>query len=202
VGVVVPTNVLIFPANVTTGSGGQDTSGGGTALTPAQRNVQQVVTESFRRYFSHAGIGVVVYSHFLPSVERAVSEGAIKPDEANAGPNDDGRVALRFANLVGALEYVTIDVTDYKYDAIARTVNFNVSVQRCTTEGATDTGTPLALVAKPAIGTATADLPVYRQERAAVDNAARAVADETFQDLYPQIAQMVAGHEARMNSHK
>jgi hypothetical protein len=196
--VIVPTNVLEFPATVTSGNGGDDTSGG-SALTPEMRQVQDIVTDAFRDYMHRAGIGIVTYNRLLPSVQRGVAEGTIKADDAVAGPGDDPRNALRFALLNGASEYVTIDVTNYKYDVNSRTVNFNVSVQRCTTEAE---GMPLGTVAKPAVGTAQADIPPYRQEDVAVENAASAVAEETFQDLYPQVAELMAGREARANRAK
>jgi len=177
----VPRDVLIFPATVD--SGGGDAA---TANSPVARALP-MVTEAFRNYLSRNGIGVVVYSKRLPSIERAVAEGQVKAEEAAAGPGDDPRNALRFAQTVGAQEYLTVEVQNYKYDANTRTATFNVSVYRNSSE---DNGAPLSTVAKPAVGTAPAEMMPNRQEASAVSHAADQVAEECFQDLYPKIAQL------------
>jgi len=176
----VPRDVLIFPATV-------DSAGGEAAANSPASRALPMVTEAFRNYLSHSGIGVVVYSKRLPSIERAVAEGQVKAEEAAAGPGDDPRNALRFAQTVGAQEYLTVEVQNYKYDANTRTATFNVSVYRNSSE---DNGAPLSTVAKPAVGTAPADMMPNRQEASAVTHAADQVAEECFQDLYPKIAQL------------
>ena len=187
--VEIPRDVLIFPANISTGSGD---SAAAAQLTPTQKQAQDIVTNAFREYLSRAEIGVVVYNKRLPSVQRAVSEG-LKAEDAAAGPGDDDRKALRFAQVVGAAEYVTLDVTNYKYDPATRTASFNVNVFRNSVE---DDGAPLATIAKPASAAAPADVAVPRQEGSALARAAAQVAEETFQDLYPQVASLKAAKEA------
>jgi hypothetical protein len=191
--VVIPRDVLIFPATISGGSGDSATAAGQTS---SQKQAQDIVTNAFREYLSRAEIGVVVYNKRLPSVQRAVAEG-LKAEDAAAGPGDDDRKALRFAQVVGAAEYITLDVTNYKYDPATRTASFNVNVFRNSVE---DNGAPLATIAKPASGTAPADVAVPRQEGSAVARAAAQVAEETFQDLYPQVASLKAAKEAKANS--
>lgn len=190
--VILPRDVLIFPANVSSGAGDTATA----PLTPTQKQAQDIVTNAFREYLSRAEIGVVVYSRRLPSVQRAVAEG-LKAEDAATGPGDDDRKALKFAQVVGAAEYITLDVTNYKYDAATRTASFNVNVFRNSVE---DNGAPLATIAKPASGVAPADVAVPRQEGSALARAAAQVAEETFQDLYPQVASLKAAKEAKASS--
>jgi hypothetical protein len=129
-------------------------------------------------------------------VQRAVSEG-LKAEDAATGPGDDERKALRFAEVVGAAEYITLDITNYKYDPATRNASFNVNVFRNSVE---ENGAPLATIAKPAAGSAPADVAVPRQEGSAVARAAAQVAEETFQDLYPQVASLKAAKEAKAKS--
>src|SRR4051812_9806498 len=68
--VEIPRDVLIFPANISTGSG--DTTPA-AQQTNAQKQAQEIVTNAFREHLSRADIGVLVYSRRLPSVQRAVS---------------------------------------------------------------------------------------------------------------------------------
>ena len=74
-----PASVLLFPAVITSDNG---------AAAPATANtraIQDTITESVRQYLQRGGVGVVVYSRRLPSIQRAVAEG-IKPEDAAAGP--------------------------------------------------------------------------------------------------------------------
>ena len=185
--VELPRDVLIFPASVSAGSG--DAAG---QMSPSAKQAQELVTNAFRNKLGQAGIGVVVYNKRLPSIQRSVAEGSIKAEQAAAGPGDDPRASLQLATLAGAAEYLTIDVQNYKYDANTRTATFNVSVERNSAETG---GAALATVAKPAVGTAPADVSMAHQEGSAVAHASEQLADEVFQDLYPQIAQM---QEAKM----
>lgn len=196
--ITIPRDVLVFPADVTSGGGG-DTSTTASPLTPSQKTTQDEVTNAFRDSLSRAGLGVVVYSKRLPSIQRAVAEGTIKAEQAAAGPGDDPRNALAFASAVGAAEFVTLDVSNYHYDPNTRTVTFNVSVQRNSAE---NNGAPIATVAKPAQGTAPADVPAARQEEEAIRYAADAVAEQSFQDLYPQVAQLQAAQQMKANQTK
>ncbi len=193
--VIIPRDVLIFPANISGGSGDASAT---AQQTPTQKQVQDIVTDAFREYLSRADIGVVVYNRRLPSVQRAVAEG-LKAEDAATGPGDDVRKALRFAEVVGAAEYITLDVTNYKYDPATRSATFNVNVFRNSVE---DNGAPLATIAKPASGIAPADVAPPRQEGSAVARAAAQVAEETFQDLYPQVASLKAAKEAQAASGK
>ena len=193
--VELPRDVLIFPANI---SGGSGDGAAAAQQTKAQKQAQDIVTNAFREYLSRAEIGVVVYNKRLPSVQRAVAEG-LKAEDAAAGPGDDDRKALRFAQVVGAAEYITLDVTNYKYDTATRTASFNVNVFRNSVE---DDGAPIATIAKPAAGSAPADVALPRQEGSALARAASQVAEETFQDLYPKVAALKAAKEAKANSKK
>ncbi|MBC8102271.1 MAG: hypothetical protein H7Z41_06765 [Cytophagales bacterium] len=198
--VIIPRDVLVFPATINTGAAAVagDTTTTAPQLTVAQKQAQDIVTNAFREHLSRADIGVVVYNKRLPSVQRAVSEG-LKAEDAAAGPGDDTRKALRFAQIVGAAEYLTIDVTNYKYDSASRTASFNVNVFRNSVE---DEGAPLATVAKPATGAAPADVAVPRQEGSALARASAQVAEETFQDLYPQVAQLQAAKTTKNEKKK
>ncbi|MES2460483.1 MAG: hypothetical protein V4671_07855 [Armatimonadota bacterium] len=193
--VIIPRDVLIFPATI---NGGTGAAAAGAQQSTTQKQAQDIVTNAFREYLSRSEIGVVVYNKRLPSVQRAVAEG-LKAEDAAAGPGDDERKALRFAQVVGAAEYITLDVTNYKYDAATRTASFNVNVFRNSVE---DNGAPLATIAKPASGTSPADVSVPRQEGSALARAAAQVAEETFQDLYPQVASLNAAKAAKENEKK
>ena len=198
--VEIPRDVLIFPAMVSTGSGATTTDGAATAdaVSPTQKQAQDIVTSAFREHLSRAGIGVIVYNKRLPSVQRAVAEG-LKAEDAASGPGDDARKAQRFAEVVGAAEFITLDVTNYKYDTATRTATFNVNVFRNSVEA---NGSPVATVAKPATGSAPADVALPRQEGSAVARASAQVAEETFQDLYPQVASLMAGKQAKDKAKK
>lgn len=191
--VEIPRDVLIFPANISTGSGDATPAAQQTAT---QKQAQEIVTNAFREYLAKSNIGVAIYTKRLPSVQRAVAEG-LKAEDAAAGPGDDDRKALRFAQVVGAAEYITLDVTNYKYDAASRTASFNVNVLRKSVD---DDGASLATVGKPASGVAPSDVATPRQEGSALARAAAQVAEETFQDLYPQVASLNAANQAKMNA--
>lgn len=173
-----PTSVLLFPALVT----GPD--GAVTNPSPAVRQTQEIVTSALQKYLEKGGAGVVVYSQRLPSIERAVSEGVgLKSDEAAKGPGDDPRAGQKYADIVGANEYLTTAIDDYKYDSATRRVTFSLSVTRSEANG-----TPINTVSFPAVGDSPADVAPSRQEGSAVARASEVVAEQTVRALYPQTA--------------
>lgn len=173
-----PTSVLLFPALVT----GAD--GTVAAATPTTRQAQEIVTVALQKYLEKGGVGTVVYSSRLPSIERAVSEGVgISSEAAAKGPGDDPRAGQRFADIVGASEYLTVTVDNYKYDAPTRRATFTLSIVRSEANG-----TPINTTAFPATGDAPADVSPSRQEGSAVARAAEVVAEQTVRGLYPATA--------------
>lgn len=173
-----PTSVLLFPAVITA-------EGGAVAPdSPTVKQTKEIVTDAVRKYLEKGGVGVVVYSSRLPSVERAVQEGgSIKEKEALDGPGDDQRLAQKFAEIVGAQEYITVNVDNYAYDPKTRRATFNLSLTRSSAEG-----TSLASSAEKAAGDAPSTTPGNRQEGSAVARAAEFVAQKSVIAVYPQTA--------------
>jgi hypothetical protein len=171
----IPTNVLIFPADIA----GAKLDGDDPAARAA-RDAQEIITDAVRSKMSRAGVGLYVYSRRLPSVQRAVSEASLKADEA-AGPGDDDQRALRLAQLVGASEFVVLSVENYKYDPATRTATFTLSGFRRSAED----GTPLGTVSESATGVAPEDVAAPRQQGSAVARAADVVADQVVTGLFP-----------------
>jgi hypothetical protein len=167
--------------------GGGGTGGGAGEQSAAVRQVQEAVTDALRKQLSRAGVGVVVYDRRLPSIQRAVSEGGtagLRAEDAAAGPGDDPRRAQRLADIVGASEYITATIDDYRYDSATRTATFNLSVFRNTTSDAA----PLGTAAAPAQGVAPADVSPSRQEGSASARAAETAAEQAVQSLFPRAA--------------
>ena len=179
-----PSSVLLFPAVVPS-----DAPAAGAAATAGRPVAESIVTDAVRRFLSRAGVGVVVYNRRLPAVERAVAEG-LRPEDALKGPGDDPRKAKNFSDILGASEYLTVLIDDYKFDPATRTATFNLSVARNSGDG-----TSLSATAQKAVGTAPADVPASRQEAAAVANAADVAGEQTVEAVYP-------GAAARINPPK
>lgn len=175
-----PNNVLVFPAAV--GAEG----GASAAPTPSARETEEIVTESLMRYLSKGGVGVVAYSRRLPSVQRALSEGTIKADDANNGPGDSPDKAKILAGLVGASEYLTVSVDNFKYDDKTKTATFSLNVFRNAADG-----TPLGTSGQNAQGAAPSDVSPRFQQGSAIARAADNVAEKTVQALYPQSATLL-----------
>lgn len=173
-----PNSVLLFPA-VIMGEGGA-----AAPATPAGDNTEEIVTDAVRKYLSRAGVGVVVYNRRLPSVQRAVGEASIKAEDAASGPGDDVQKAQQFAQLLGANEYLTATIENYKYDPQARSVTFNLSVERRAASDAVSLGAS----AEKATGAAPQDVAGTRQEGSAVARAAEVVAEQSVLAIYPQSA--------------
>ena len=152
------------------------------SITPAMREAQRIVTDGLRAMLERGKIGIVVYSRRLPSMQRAISEG-VKPEDANAGPGDDKRKAQRFANIVGANEYLLTSIDSYKYDSTARMVTFNLSMFRYGADG-----TQLGTTVVKAVGTAPATVLGAHQEAFADEAAAQVASDQVSEGVYPQIA--------------
>lgn len=174
-----PGAVLLFPA-ATSGGTGEVAAPAAGAPAPADQQAGQMVTEALRKYLSRNGVSVILYDRRLPSVERAVAEGSLKLDDV-AGPGDDPRKAQRLADLVGAPEYVTAIIEDYRYDAATRTASLNLTLSRNT---ATD-GSSLGTAASPGTGVAPEDVARPRQEGSAAARAAEAAAEQTVDRLFP-----------------
>lgn len=173
----IPTNVLIFPAEV---PGANAT--GAAASEPAARSardVQEIVTDAVRSKMSRAGVGLFVYSRRLPSIQRAVNEG-LKAEDA-AGPADDDTRARRLAEIVGASEFVVLSVENYKYDPATRTATFTLSAFRRSVED----GAPLGTVSESATGVSPEDIAPSRQEGAAVARGADVVSEQVVAALFP-----------------
>ena len=175
-----PNSVLMFPAVV---GGEGNASAAPTAMT---REVQDIISESLMRYLNKGGVGVVTYNRRLPSVQRAVAEGTLKNDDADNGPGDSSAKAQRFADLVGATEYISVSVDDYKYDAKTRTATFTLNAFRNAADG-----TPLGTSGQNAAGAAPADVSARLQQGSATARAADTVAEQTVQALYPQSAPLL-----------
>jgi hypothetical protein len=185
---VLPSSVLLFPAVIPGDEGaaapaaaGAAQSAGPTANT-ARPVAEGIITDAVRRFLNRGGVGVVVYNRRLAAMERAVAEG-LRPEEALRGPGDDPRKARQFAEILGANEYLTVLIDDYKYDPASRTATFNLSVARNAADG-----TSLGATAQKAVGTAPADIPASRREAYAVSSAADVVAQQTVESIYPGAA--------------
>jgi hypothetical protein len=173
-----PANVLLFPAVII-----GDNNAVATA-TPTTKLTQEIVTDAVRKYLTKGGVGVVVYSNRLPSVQRAVSEGqGIKADDAAKGPGDDTRLAQKLADVTGATEYITVTVDSYAYDTKTRRATFNLSLERKAADGSS-----ISTAAEKATGDAPADVAGPRQQESAVARAAEVVAQQGVLDVYPQTA--------------
>lgn len=186
----VPTSVLLFPVVIggPEGGGANAPAEGGAAAAanrdepdPRNQMLQEVVIDGLRRQLTQRGIGVVVYNRRLPSVQRAVSEG-LKPDEADMGPGDDPRKAQRFADMLGATEYLMVNLEDYQYNAATRTATFNLSVMR----NHVGDNAPVATAAQRGQGIAPADVAGPRQEGSAAARAAQVAAEQVVNDLFPR----------------
>lgn len=162
----VPSNVLLFPAVAGQASRCSATAG-------------DIITEAIQRRLRTQGAGVFPYSRSLPAVQRAVNEG-LKAEDV-AGPWDEAGKGQRIAEMVGASEYITILVDDYKWDPQTRTVNFTISLLR---NDACD-GAPLGTVSEKGVGQAPETLLVSCQEASAVSSAAEVVAEQVVNALLP-----------------
>lgn len=167
-----PANLLLFPAYIE-----------GGASTESAKLTRRLVTDALRRSFSRLGIGVIVYDKNLSSIRRAVVEGErmVKEEDALKGPEDDSRKAQKFAEIVGAQEFVMVSVDNYKYDAASRTASFNLSLSRYQT----GVDAALATVANPQKGVAPGDVAPARQEGSAVARAADIAADQATASFFP-----------------
>jgi hypothetical protein len=166
-------NIVLFPAYL-----------GADATSESARSTQKIVTDALRTAFIKVGVGVVVYRKNLPSVQRAVqeSERGIKEEDATKGPGDDGRKARALAEVIGAAEYITVFVDDYKYDPATRTASFNLSLSRY----ASGSDAAIASIANPQRGEAPVDVAPARQEGSAVARAAVVGAEQAVAALFPQ----------------
>jgi hypothetical protein len=176
-------SVLLFPA-VVDGNRNEST-----------KLVEEIVTESVRAQLAKVGITAVVYSKRLPSVQRALNESdkILTEKDADAGPGDDTRKAQRFAEVVGAGEYVTIFVDDYSFDASTRTAKFNLSLSRYNTTA----GKALGTFANGQQGVAPADVAKARQEGSAIARAADTGTQQGVTNLFPQMAKMATTAKAK-----
>ncbi|MBC8134503.1 MAG: hypothetical protein H8F28_01280 [Fibrella sp.] len=169
-----PSNIVMFPPML---EGATPDSKG--EVNKSARNAQMLITDALKNRLTMAGVGAFIYSRRLPTVQRAVAESLIKAENA-ANPTDDERVAQRVAELMGADEYVIVDVPDYKYDVATRTATFTVSLIRKSVDG-----TQLGTVAEKAVGVAPEDVAANRQEGSAVARAAETVSEQTVNALFP-----------------
>ena len=169
-----PSNILVFPAVV---DGGRSES---------TRLVDEVVTDAVRSQLAKLGISVVVYSKRLPSIQRAINESdkIITEKDAEIGPGDDSRKAQRFAEVVGASEYLTVFVDGYSYDATSRTAKFNLSVSRYNTQN----GMSLGAFARGQQGVSPADVAKDKQQGSAIARGAVVGADQAAVALFPRMA--------------
>jgi hypothetical protein len=173
-----PGSVLLFPAVIMADNG--------SVAPPSSTGdeAEEIITEAVRKFLSKAGIGVVVYSKRLPSIQRAVAEATVKAEDAANGPGDDVRKAQQFAQLLGSTEYITVSVENYKYDTASRTATFNLSVERRATSDAVTLGAS----AQKGTGSAPQDVAGLRQEGSAVARASEVVAEQTVTAVYPSAA--------------
>lgn len=176
-------SVLLFPA-VVDGNRNEST-----------KLVEEIVTDAVRGQLAKIGITAVVYSKRLPSVLRALNESdkVLTEKDIDAGPGDDTRKAQRFAEVVGASEYVTVFVDDYSYDAGTRTAKFNLSVSRYNTT----TGKALGTFANGQTGIAPADVAKARQEGSALARASETGAQQGVSNLFPQAAKVAVTTKAK-----
>ncbi|MDX1934077.1 MAG: hypothetical protein SFU56_15865 [Capsulimonadales bacterium] len=176
-----PTNVLLFPAVII----GADNAV--AKETPATKVAGEIVTEAVRKYLTLGGVGVVVYSNRLPSVQRAVNEGqGISPTDAVKGPADDARVAQKLAEVTGASEYITISVDNYNFDPQTRRATFNLSLERKAADGSA-----ISSAAEKAVGESPADVSGPQQQESAIARAAEEVAEKSVIDVFPQSAVLI-----------
>ena len=175
-----PSNVLLFPAVV---------DGDRTEST---KLVEEIVTDAVRNQLSKLGIAAVVYTKRLPSVQRALNESdkILTEKDVESGPGDDNRKAQRFAEVVGASEYVTVFVDGYAFDAGSRTAKFNLSVSRYNTQN----GQALGTFAKLQQGVAPADVVKARQEGSALARAAETGGQQAGSALFPQASVVMINH--------
>ncbi len=171
-----PSNIVMFPPMLE----GANANGKAT-VNKSALNAQMIITDALKNRLTKAGVGAFVYSKRLPTVQRAVAENLLKAENA-ADPTggDDPRVSQNVAELMGADEYVIVDVPDYKYDATTRTATFTVSLIRKSVDG-----TQLGTVAEKAVGVAPEDVAANRQEGSAVARAAETVSEQTISALFP-----------------
>jgi hypothetical protein len=155
-------------------------------LSPAQQQLQEALTDAFRKNLSRAGVNATVYNRRLPSIQRAVSETTLKVDEAAEGLRDtsDTARAQRLADIVGAEGYIVPTVSDYRFDAATRTVSFNLEVAY----QSTPTGASLGAAAVPGRGEAPAGVPNSLLEGSASARAAEAAVERVVNDLFPRPA--------------
>ena len=175
-----PTSVILFPAAV----GGEGNAS--VAPTASSRETQDIISESLQRFLTKGGVGVVVYNRQLPSIQRAVAEGSLKADDAANGPGDSSDKAKRLAEMVGATEYLTVSVDNYKFDPKTRTTTFTLNAFRNAADG-----TPLGTSSQNATGVAPADVSPRLQQGSASARAADFVSEQTVQALYPQSAPLL-----------
>jgi hypothetical protein len=165
-------SVLLFPA-VVDGNRNENT-----------KLSEEIVTEAIRIQLAKVGVTAVVYSKRLPSVQRALSESdrILTEKDIDEGPGDDTRKAQRFAEVVGATEYLTVFVDNYVYDGATRTAKFNLSLSRYNTI----TGKALGTFANGQQGIAPADVVKVRQEGSALARASETGAQQGVATLFPQ----------------
>lgn len=186
-----PTSVLLFPVAVGGGEGGAAAPPAGAEGTPpaaapampndSVRQAQEIVTDAIRKYLARSGVSVILYDRRLPSIQRAVAEGTLRPDDVS-GPGDDPRKAQRLADITGADEYITATLDNYKFDAASRTATFNLSLFRNTTAE----GAALGTSAAAGRAVAPADVAAPRQEGSAIARAAEEAANQAVQGLFPR----------------
>jgi hypothetical protein len=183
-----PSNVLLFPAVV---DGDR---------TDSTKLAEEIVTEAVRAQLSRIGIAAVVYTKRLPSVQRALNESdkVLTEKDVDSGPGDDNRKAQRFAEVVGASEYVTVFVDGYSFDAKSRTAKFNLSVSRYNTQN----GKALGTFAKAQEGIAPADVTQARQEGSAIARASEMGGQQASAALFPQAAALVSANATKKSVSK
>jgi hypothetical protein len=166
-------SVVLFPAVVS--------SDGSSA-----KLAREIVTDAVKRFLTKSGAGVTVYNKRMPSIVRALNENEkmFTEKDIEAGPGDDNRKSQRYAEVIGANEYVTVFVDDYKFDAATRVAKFNLSVSRYNTA----TGSALGTYAKMQQGLAPADVAKPNQEGSAAARGAEVGSEEAIRALFPQPA--------------
>lgn len=186
-----PSSVLLFPAIVSTDTGADAAApvagakSAGVAVAANLQTAQAIVTGALRTFLTRGKIGVVVYNRQLPSIQRAVNEG-VKPEDAASGPGDDPRKAQRFADIVGATEYLTATIDNYAYNPATKTATFNLSLSRYASDGS-----PLGATEQKAVGSAPDSITGSHREAYAVAAAADVVAEQTVEGVYPQTVAVI-----------
>lgn len=188
-----PMSVLLFPAQLDPSAvdaapgapaaapAAGAASAAAPAVNPRTKMIQDIATEALRKSLAKSGVFVVLYDKRLPSIQRAISETTLQPDEV-AGPGDDPVRARKLAEIVGATEYIMPAIDSYKYDAATRTATINLSVTRTSvTDGIT-----LGTAAAPGTGVSAADVAAPRQEGAALARSAEVAAEQATQGLFPR----------------